>query len=102
MKYLSLDSAHQDESNESQIIKIESLDAEILAILQLLITYIYRYTIYKMSWTCPGHYKVHVPLPALLVGMCDVQLLILRHPPNYPNNFRLIVKHKLVSIQLSK
>src|SRR5437763_6840789 len=44
----------------------------------------YRYTIYKMSWTCPGHYKVHVhgwdspgrpvhghcpvPLPALAGG----------------------------------
>ena len=39
MKHLSLDSAHQDESNESYIIKIELLDAEILAILQLLITY---------------------------------------------------------------
>ena len=37
-----------------------------------------------------------------LVGVRDVQLLILRRPPNYPDNFRLIVKYKSVSIQLGK
>ena len=37
-----------------------------------------------------------------LVGVHDVQLLVFRRPPNYPDNFRLIVKHKLVSIQLGK
>src|SRR5947207_9806007 len=52
MKHLSLDSAHQDESNESYIIKIESLNTEILAILQLLITYIYIGILYIK---CPGH-----------------------------------------------
>src|SRR5207245_9088812 len=36
-----------------------------------------------------------------LVGVCDVQLLVLQCPSNYPDDFRLIVKHKSVSIQLA-
>ena len=46
-----------------------------------------------------------VPIHDILLtlkGMRDVQLLIFRRPPNYPDNFRLIVKHKSVSIQLGK
>jgi hypothetical protein len=34
--------------------------------------------------------------------MRDIQLFVLRCPSNYPDDFRLIVKYKSVSIQLGK
>jgi hypothetical protein len=44
---------------------------------------------------------IYEPLLALIC-LHDVQLFVLRRPGNYPDDFRLIVRYKSVSIQLGK
>jgi len=70
---------------------------------------------YNMFYDAIGHwkgfylmifnerYKVLIHnLLLTFIGVRNVQLLILYCPSNYPDDFKLIVKYKLVSIQLGK